>query len=140
MDMKGAKYSLWLMSSEHVYSRLLDLILELGKDFGWSLFDPHVTLIVGLSGPEEEVLCKTLRLVKLLRSFTVELESVDYLDEFSRCLFTRVKQTQDMISAHSRAQEVFGRSRDVLWARHLSLLYGDFPSTTKDKIMYRRED
>jgi 2'-5' RNA ligase len=136
--MKGAiGYSIWLMPSADAYSRLLGLITQLSKDYGGPVFDPHVTLIGGVLGSNEEIVSKTLRLASLLEPFTIELENLDYSDEFFTCLFIRVKQSEKMIGAYSRAQDVFRLPRDPQWMPHLSILYGDFSSGMKAKIIQR---
>jgi 2'-5' RNA ligase len=136
--MKGAiGYSVWLIPSADAYSRLLGLITQLSKDYGGPLFDPHVTLIGGVLGSNEEIVSKTLRLASLLEPFTIELENLGYSDEFFRCVFIRVKRSEEVMGAYSRAQDVFRLPRDPQWMPHLSILYGDFSSGMKAKIIQR---
>jgi hypothetical protein len=134
---KATGYSIWLMPSGHAYNGFLELILQLSRDYGGPGFEPHVTLIGGLLGSKEEIVSKTVSLVDLLRPLTIKLENVDYLDEFFRCLFIRVKQTDDIVGAYSRAQDTFGLPPDMHWIPHLSILYCDLPSETKRKIIER---
>lgn len=123
------------MPTGEVYLALANLISYLSKEYSSPRFDPHVTLLGELTGSYEEIESRTSKLSVNLRPYAIKLARVEYLDEYFRSLFIRVEETEDVIEANLRAREIFDRQRDPKYMPHLSILYGDFPSATKDKVI-----
>lgn len=128
------RYSLWIMPAGDVYDRLKDIILRLSLKYSTPRFEPHITLIGGLSGSEEEILSRISRLTASLRPFTVKLTKTEYLDEYYRCLFLRAKETDDLLNAYALAGKIFDNLQEEKYMPHLSLMYGDFPAKIKEEI------
>lgn len=133
--MTAKRFSLWLMPTGEVYVVLANLISDISKEHSSPRFDPHVTLLGELTGSYEEIESRASKLSVNLRPYAIKLARVEYLDEYFRSLFIRVEETEDVIEANLRAREIFDRQRDPKYMPHLSILYGDFPSATKDKII-----
>lgn len=123
------------MPTGEVYLTLANLISDLSKEYSSPRFPPHVTLLGELTGSYEEIESRALRLSLNLRPHAVKLTKVEYLDQYFRALFIRVQETEEIIEATLRATEIFDRQRDPKYMPHLSILYGNFPSATKDKII-----
>ncbi len=130
-------YSLWLMPTGAVRDELGQWVANLSREFSAPLFPPHVTLIGGLSGSEEDLSAATRDLAARLRPYVVQLGEVDYLDEFYRSLFIRVEKTSDVLDANAHARALFHRENDAGYMPHLSLLYGNFEREVKEKIVAR---
>jgi len=130
-------FSLWLIPTGEVYDALENLISDLSKRYSSPRFTPHVTLLGELTGSHEEIETRASRLSVNLRPHAIKLTKLEYLDEYFRSLFIRVEETKEIIEANLRAREVFNRQRDPKYMPHLSILYGDFPSATKDEIIKR---
>ena len=128
-------FSLWLMPTGEVYDALENLISDLSKGYSSPRFAPHVTLLGELTGSYEEIETRASRLSVNLRPYAIKLTKLEYLDEYFRSLFIRVEETDKIIEANLRAREIFNRQKDPKYMPHLSILYGDFPSATKDKII-----
>lgn len=128
-------FALWLMPTGKAYYELASLIIDLSKKYGSPPFAPHVTLLGGLSGRMEEILSRTSNLSANLRPYTINLTRIEYLDEDFRCLFIRVQETEEVIQANTRTKEIFDRRNDPKYLPHLSILYGNFSSTTKEVII-----
>lgn len=128
-------YSIWLKPTGEVRAELTGIVSRLSREYTTPLFEPHVTLIGDLIGPEEELIARTGRLAKQLRPFVVQLGEVDYLDEFYRCLFIHVQETEPVLKANAQARQVFQRESDDKYLPHLSLLYGNLPPAVKEEIM-----
>ena len=128
-------YSLWLMPSGHVRNRLADLISRLSGEYSSPGFEPHVTLIGNLPGPERETVSKTSELAASIRPLKIELDRVDFLDEYFRCLFIRAKKTEGLMQANLKARRVFGRLQDPAYMPHLSLMYGNFAPAVKRGVI-----
>jgi 2'-5' RNA ligase len=127
------KYSIWLMPSGEVLRRLRGLIAWLSERYSTALFEPHVTLIGGLPGAD--IVSKASRLASLIRPHEVRLKGIEHRDEYYRCLYIRVEETEDVARAEEMARLVFGRRDDRPYMPHLSLMYGGFPTHVKEDII-----
>ena len=131
----NGRYSIWLIPSGGVYNKLHDLIFQLSKKYFPSNFEPHVTLIGGLIGAEENILSKTSQLAAIAKPFAIRLTRVEYLDEERRCLFIKAEETDDLINANLRAREIFNQLQAPKYMPLLSLMYGNFSPEIKEKII-----
>lgn len=123
------------MPPEKVYNKLAEIILKLSKNHNSPNFMPHVTLLGSIFSSEKKMFLKTSQLVTFLHPFEIELTKVDYLDEYFRCLFIRAVGTKELIHANLKAREIFNRQRDQKFMPHLSLMYGNFDTKLKEKII-----
>jgi 2'-5' RNA ligase len=129
------RYSLWLMPAGGVREWLVRTLRELSVQYGAPAFPPHVTLLGGITEARGGVLRRTASLAALLRPFIVQLGEIDCLDQYFRSLFARAAPTPPLLKAHQLACQVFGHRREPLFMPHLSLLYGDFSQSQKDKTI-----
>jgi len=133
--MKAKGYSIWLIPTGEVYQKLAEIISKLSEEYSAPNFEPHVTLIGDLIDPEEEIISKTSKLADLIKPFKIKLEKADYFDEYFRCLFIRAEKTKEVVEANNITREIFGRASDQEYLPHLSLMYGNLDSKTKEKIL-----
>ena len=120
----GKGYALWLTPEEPMFSHLAGRISRLSQEYSTPGFDPHVTLLSGITAPEEESLAKSASLAGDFKPFRIELGDISYLDEYFRCLFICVVPTDPISKARHSAREAF-EIRDMSPYRpHLSLVYG----------------
>lgn len=138
--MRAKGYSIWLIPTGEVYYKLAKVISQLSKKYSAPNFEPHLTLIGDLLGPEEEIISKTSELAGLLKPFKIELKTIDYFDEYFKCLFVRAKKSKDLIRANDAARKIFNKKSDKDYMPHLSLMYGDFIPETKEKIIAGLKD
>jgi len=132
---KTIGYSIWLMPTEDIYNRLNSFISQLSKKYNTPNFEPHVTLIGEVLGSEEEILSKTSQLASVVRPYKIELGKIEYFNAYFRCLFLRAKQTVEVMNANLKARKLFGRQNELKYMPHLSLMYGNFSSQTKERII-----
>jgi len=132
---KAEGYSIWLMPKGEVYRKLAEIISQLSKKYSTPNFEPHFTLIGDLLGSEEEIISKTLKLAGQLKPFEIKLKKADYFDEYFKCLFIRAEKTKEIIKANNIAREIFNLNSDPEYMPHLSLMYGNLSSETKEKIL-----
>jgi 2'-5' RNA ligase len=134
-------YSIWLKPTGEVRAELAGIISRLSREYSTPLFEPHpvfephVTLIGALTGQEENLIAQTRQLAGQLRPFVVQLGDLGCLDEFYRCLFIHVQETEPVMKANAQARKVFHRESDDKYMPHLSLLYGNLPPAVKEEIM-----
>lgn len=123
--------SLWLMPEGKAREHLAELIGGLAARLGTTPFAPHVTLLPGLGGPEDQVVDRARSLAASLSVFTVAFSEVAGLDRYFQCLFLRAQRDSPLEGAHGRAARVFERDPNPAFDPHLSLVYGDLDIDTK---------
>lgn len=127
-------YYLWLTPRGDAHNRFAEIIRKLSKIYHTRLFEPHVTLAGGITGPEVDLIDKTEKLASCLTQITVQPLEVQYLNEFYRSLFLAVIQTEPLTSANILAKQQFGLPLNEEFMPHLSLFYGDLSVKEKRKI------
>src|SRR5665213_297668 len=139
MTAKTERYSIWFRPKGEEAERLQALISKLAKSYGGSVFVPHVTLVGNMYLTSEEVAAESQRLDDLAQSmsrFTVTLEEYGFMNEKERCFYILAKPMQiDQI--YEQAMELYPQINDEYFRAmpHLSLLYGDYPESTKHAII-----
>jgi hypothetical protein len=131
-------YALWLMPSGRVYVQLAQLITELASEFSAPCFDPHVTLLGGITGETVKILRQCKQLADSLSSFEIHLTETGQGDDYYRRLFFQITQSPALLQANGRAREVFDHRGDPDYWPHLSLLYGNHPAELKAQIIANR--
>jgi len=114
---------------------LAGTILDLSREYAAPAFEPHVTLEGGIVGPAREVASKMADLARRIPPFPVRLTEVDCFDEYFRCLFVRVATTHPIMRANKDARAVFRLEKQPPFMPHLSLLYGNLPSSVKERTV-----
>ena len=129
------EYSLWLTPPTSISEELSAVISQLSQQHSTPYFEPHITLLGDLTLLEEEMLSRTSQLADLITPFKLKLTTVSYLQEYFRCLFIKVEESQEIIEANQKARTLFHRAHDPKFMPHLSLMYGDFSPEKKEKII-----
>lgn len=127
--------SIWLMPTGRVYDELSVTISQLSNQYSTPSFPPHVTLVEGLTGNERELSSTTEQLASRIRPFEIALSTIDYLDEYFRCLFLRIEESPALLEANRAARMIFHQERDPGFVPHLSLMYGNLDLQTKRQIV-----
>ena len=130
-----SEYSLFLMPSGSVYTKLKNIILRLSRELKSPSFEPHVTLLLRINGTKKDVIEKTLRLSNNVKKFELRLLGFGYADNYFRCLFFKAIKSRELMEANARAREIFNYSPKSKFSPHLSLLYGNFDAAIKRKII-----
>lgn len=127
-------YSLWLVCDEVSCRRLQTTIDSFARQFSTPVFLPHLTLYGGIhSDDESAVIAKCRETVRHRQPLELHLETTGMEDERFRCLYIRVRNTQELAALFRRAEAVFGKQRE--WYPHISLLYGVVPSGEKERAL-----
>jgi 2'-5' RNA ligase len=122
------------MPSGEAYAQLKSIIDGLSSKYSTQAFEPHVTVIGGLKEPPEELLLKAGQVAALIRPHTIRLIDTGCLEEFYKCLFLRAASAE-LTRTHSEAKKIFGKPGESEYTPHLSLMYCDFQSDFKKKII-----
>jgi hypothetical protein len=123
--------SLWLVPDGAVGARLGALIAGTAARLGTEPFAPHLTLLPGIDGPEDDVLETARRVASGLRPLRLSLRSVDGREEPFRCVIALAVADAPLRAAHAAAARAFGRLPDPAFLPHLSLVYGTLAPEVK---------
>jgi 2'-5' RNA ligase len=132
---ESKKYALWLRPSGDVAFSLQQHIRKLSSRYGSPVFEPHVTLLSGLTGSEEELIQMTKLLASSLHPFDVVLTRAGYRDTYFQSLFVHVQPGEELLRARDTAERLFDHEPDESFMPHLSLLYGDFRREEKERML-----
>ena len=124
-------YAIWLMPTGEAYQRLSGLIGDLGTQYGGPIFEPHITLLAGLSVAPELMGEKMVQLASGFSPFSVHLTTPGYQDHYFQCFYMHVDLSSELKHLYSEAQQIFDQSESQPFMPHVSLLYGTFPSDAK---------
>lgn len=128
-------YSLNILPSGKEYESFVRLIKKLAERYGGPVFAPHITLLGQAAEDETTAIKLSEKLTAEQEPFTVILDRVDYEDYYFRALFIYAKKTEPLESLHNMAKKIFNKGNIPPYMPHLSLLYGDFPISLKEKII-----
>lgn len=137
--MRTRGYSIWLIPRDKTFKRLSDLIKKLSVQYKTPHFEPHVTLLGGIIGSQDEIVDKTKELASKIRPYEIQLSGVDYLDYYFKLLFLKVKKARLVMGVNQKAREVFNMTNEEKYAPHLSLIYGNFLESVKKEIIKSRK-
>jgi 2'-5' RNA ligase len=132
--MQAPRFSLWLLLPREAHERFQSLIAKLSARLGTPLFEPHITLLGGLTGSEEALRRQTRALAGATAPFEVRLLEVGCLDEYYRCLFVKIALSRALQEVHAVARHFFDQSLDADFFPHLSLVYGNLEEKEKENI------
>ena len=107
--------------------RLARLIAELARRFGGPVFEPHVTLLAGVAGPQRDVVAGAEKVLRAARVFPLRFLGPETGDTYFRALYLRVEPSPELLALQQAAREAFARSDDPPYVPHLSLVYGAPP-------------
>jgi len=132
--MEGTGFSLWLVPEGSTHERYGEIISRLSGRYGTPGFEPHVTLLGGLPGPEDFVLEKCGDLARLVRPLTLRPVAADHGEAYFQCVFVEIELTPELETARERGLELLA-GHDVAFHPHVSLLYGDFSVREKETVV-----
>jgi hypothetical protein len=132
--MSEGSYYLWFKPSGTAYDILACTIRDLANQVGGPVFEPHVSLIGGLEGTEEELIHQTEQFARQVEPFTIVLTEPSYGDEHFHCIFMLVEQTTPIMNAYALARDFFHKPNQA-FVPHLSLAYGSYPDSQKRLII-----
>jgi len=129
------RFSLWLLLPREAHERFQALIAELSARLGTPRFEPHITLLGGLTGSEEALRRQTRALAAAIEPFEVRLLEAAGLNEYYRCLFVELALSGALQDTHEAARQVFDQRLDAGFYPHLSLVYGNLEEKKKENIL-----
>lgn len=133
--MKTSGYTVNILPTGTEFIKFDNIIKKLADEYKTFIFDPHITLLGQASDNKESALELMGSLTSNQKPFTVTLNKVDFQDYFFRALFVLAEKTEPLLSLHEKAKRFFGKPGNDEYIPHLSLLYAEFPTEIKEKII-----
>lgn len=117
--------ALWLVPEPAAAQPIARLIATLAKRLGTPSFDPHITLLAGLTRPAEEVVRRTEGVATGIDGpLLLSPRPPEGTDEPFRCLYLPVGPTFNLLALQALARATFGVDPEGPFEPHLSLVYG----------------
>lgn len=132
--MVDIKYSLWLIPDKENQQILQEIIDKLAEKYAAPRFEPHLTLLSSIPKSEEVVVEKTKEVAARTEWFTVTTGEIEFSTTYFQCVFVRIKTTIPLMETHVRTRDIFGMDKEKFFMPHISLLYGDYNMTTREKV------
>ncbi len=120
----GVGLSLWLMPADQVARRFAPVIAEMAARLGSPVFDPHVTLLGGITLDEADAGALAAALASGLAPVRVRLVKAGWRPAYFRCLYAEV-EGEAIVRAHETACGLFHLPQDQPYEPHLSFAYAD---------------
>lgn len=124
--------TLWLMPDKETYLKISQLIEDLSTVQETPRFEPHVTLLSGITDFDKRAIEKTKFLAANNEPMKATLTGIEYLEQFYRCLFLSTADNEDILNVRSIAEEIFEHSAVSPFIPHISFLYGSMPVFKED--------
>jgi len=126
--------SVWIRPDGLAAVALADAIRSIQRRYGGPGAWPHVSLAGGIECPALQVERRLESIAAQVPPFTIRLDGIGWHDEYWRCLFVRVRPSDELRAAHRAACEAFGVKPPADFEPHVSLLYGGFAQDRKRQI------
>lgn len=130
-----SSYTLWLMPDGEAYKRLQSLISDLSTVHNTPRFEPHVTLLSGITDPLATAINKTKQLASAFAPLQASLTRIEYLETYYRCLFFRTDDSETLFDIRQAAEDTFEHTPINPFIPHVSFLYGAMPVFQKEAII-----
>lgn len=126
--------SLWLALEGPARERLREVIARLAGRLGGPAFEPHVTLLPGLTLPQADVLARAAELAAGLAPLPILLTRVGGRDEYFRCLYVEADGGAALTEAFGRTCRLLGHFPREPFFPHLSLAYGRLEAAARARL------
>jgi 2'-5' RNA ligase len=128
------RFSLWLVPEAGAISDALQAIIDrLSREYGGPTFPPHLTLLGGITAPEDDVTERARRLAAQWAPVTLHLDDIGTDETYFQSLFAVVRPTSELVALRAAARAIFPEAPDP-YRPHISLLYGHPSAETKQAI------
>jgi 2'-5' RNA ligase len=129
---RGRGTSLWLVPEPVAAEALGRLITTLARRLGTPPFEPHVTLLSGLTRPAEEVVRRAEGVASGIDGpLRLTPGPPAGSDEPFRCLYLPIGPTFNLLALQALARATFGVDPEGAFEPHLSLVYGRLESSQR---------
>lgn len=127
------EYSLWLMPEGEEAGVIKSFFTGIRKSINTIAFEPHVTLLGGLTLSEPQILERIDKLAAKTASFKISFIEAGETEDFYKSVFLKCEETKELMETNKRVQKLF--STNNLYVPHMSIVYGPIDSGIKKQIL-----
>jgi len=131
---RAAGFSLWLIPEGAVRHELRERIGTLSRRFATPFFEPHLTLVGGVSGSAALLRETAARVAGATRAFPVLFVSTAHSEDYFRCVVLEADLSSMLAAAHRAALTALGLTSAPPFHPHLSLVYGSLLANTRAAV------
>jgi 2'-5' RNA ligase len=128
-------YTLWLMPDKSAYEKLSKLIIDLSTTHDTPKFEPHVTLLSGITDSRSLAIDNAEKLANSSGPITATLTRIEFLELYYRCLFFCTNKSSELMNVRTQAEDMFEHTSISPFIPHVSFLYGSLPIFQKETII-----
>lgn len=133
-------YTLWLSLCAEDEAWARHLIDNFASELGTERFDPHVTILGGLSSPNANREAEIAALAQAYPAFEVPIAEIAFLPEIFRAFFLKLA-AHPTLDALNRQAEGFGSIYpNSGYMPHVSLIYGELTADAKEDLRARLQE
>ena len=140
MDLKEGSYTLWLLPGEADEAWTRGLIDGLAAELNTESFDPHVTILGGLSGLGSGREAEVSEIARAHRAFEVPIAKIAFLPEFFRAFYLRLGEHPSLESLNRQAEGLGSIYPNTDYMPHVSLIYGELEPDAKELLRARLKE
>ena len=129
------RYHLWLKPSRKASYQFAEVIQQLALELDAPTFEPHITLLGNLKGPEAEHVARSQELAQSLPPFPINVRGPAFGEDYFHCVFLVADMTAPLLHAHALARQIFHQEGDGRYLPHISLVYGLYSENRKKDII-----
>lgn len=126
-------YAIWIIPPDPLYSYLQKIIIELTEEYGSPVFEPHLTLLSGITEDLPTIVEKMTSIASTGSPLELSLGPVSFSTTYFQSVLVRVNSTAPLLQLHLDILKTFGFETGVFMP-HMSLMYGDLPMPLREKI------
>lgn len=130
--MRASGISLWLVPEVRAFGRFSRSIDAWSSRFSTPRFDPHVTLLGGLT-PTRGILRRSRELASKLPVLTLEVIKASAGPSYFQSVFLSLRRTPALRTARREAAAIFGVG-PIPFRPHLSFVYGILPKARREAL------
>ena len=126
-------FSLWITPTPQLKFILNKIILDLAKNYGGPIFEPHLTLLGNVEMEKKEFVKRANKLALRLEPFALELGEMSFSTTYFQSVFLRIRSSAKLMEANLLAKKIYQKENKAFMP-HISLLYGRQPMKVREKI------
>ncbi|OUM69453.1 hypothetical protein PIROE2DRAFT_57361 [Piromyces sp. E2] len=133
-EFKGYSLLMTPDRTSNAYKILNQTVTDLSREYKTELFEPHLTLYAPIDIPLED-LKRKLNSLSMMEPFELKMTNITTGNKYYQCVLGKVELTHDLEYIYGRTMELLGLENKNDYFPHISLIYGDFHTIMKRRIL-----
>ncbi|OGJ15625.1 MAG: hypothetical protein A2632_00370 [Candidatus Pacebacteria bacterium RIFCSPHIGHO2_01_FULL_46_16] len=128
------EFSFWIIPENELYQELENVIVKYSAEYASPIFIPHLTLHNPIVSTDEQILVAVREAARKIHPFEIQVGAVECSTTYFQSVFVRMKTSAALLTAHMVLKDALGVTEEFVFMPHVSLVYGDFDMTVRDKM------